>query len=125
MDDRAIQEANTWQIEWVIPANNKVSVGKGREVIHGRFAFDPFSDSKKMLGRYIQIKSTDMIGEYSVTINEILNRYEMSKLIKQYKMQGNMYSVMVQLQDEMTEQALEFVRDNYDAPPARPKRSRK
>jgi hypothetical protein len=125
MDDSAIQVANTWQIEWVIPANNKCWVGKNRERIHGLFAFDPFNDSRKMLGRYIQIKSTDIIGEYFVTINEVRNRHEMSVLIKEVTMNGSMYSVMLELQDDMTEQALKFVRDNYNAPPARQKRSRK
>lgn len=103
-----VELANQWQIEWVLP----VPITGQYEKVNGRFAFDPFHNADKMFGRFIQIKSMDILGEYFVTINKLERRYYISDFLIHYKKRGSMYSVMREVQEDMTAQAIQYVMEN-------------
>lgn len=101
---RATEEANTTHVKWTLP----IPKNPNKDEIFGEFVYRP-EGTVDFLARHIWIKQTAKGNLFNVAIRELeLPGFSLGKVVSGHNHQGSIFSVMRDIQDLMTKQAVEF-----------------
>jgi len=101
---RATEEANTTHVKWTLP----IPKNPNKDEILGEFVYRP-EGSVDFLARHIWIKQTPTHCLFKVEIRDLdLPNFSLGQVVSSENMQGDIFSVMCQIQNMMNAEAIHF-----------------